>query len=178
MFIYYVYAYLRINGSPYYIGKGKKKRAFEKHKNTPTPKDKTKIVFLETNLSEIGALALERRYINWYGRKDNNTGILRNLTDGGEGISGYKRSKEYIEKMRQANIGKKRSLESIEKMRQAKLNHKFNNKKWKVTFPDNTEIIINDRILFCQDQNINYGYASKSARKNKPCKGYHFQLLT
>ena len=85
---FYVYAYLREDGSPYYIGKGRQKRAYNKNHSISLPRDKSRIVFLETNLSNIGALALERRYIRWYGRKDNDTGILRNLTDGGEGSSG------------------------------------------------------------------------------------------
>ena len=88
-YLSYVYAYLRPDGSPYYIGKGKKYRAFDnKGHSIAVPKDKSRIVFLETNLSDIGALALERRYIKWYGRKDNNTGILRNMTDGGDGATG------------------------------------------------------------------------------------------
>jgi len=93
---YYVYAYLREDGTPYYIGKGKKRRAVSQHDNLHIPTDNTRIVFLENNLTNVGALALERRYIEWYGRKCNGTGILRNLTPGGDGNTGP-RSKEWCE---------------------------------------------------------------------------------
>lgn len=106
MTIYYVYAYLRKDGTPYYIGKGNGNRAWQKHKYIGVPTNQKQIIIVETNLTEVGALALERRLINWYGRKDVGTGILRNMTDGGDGIHGLKHTEEAKLKVAAARKGK------------------------------------------------------------------------
>lgn len=70
MNIYYVYFYLRSKdsktakaGTPYYVGKGKGKRATENHIWHRPPKDKSKIILVEQNLTELQAFILERYYI-------------------------------------------------------------------------------------------------------------------
>lgn len=112
MNIYYIYAYINKNtGLPYYIGKGKNYRAYNnKSHYVSVPKDKSKIIFMETNLTEIGALALERRYIRWYGRKDIGTGILLNKTDGGNSGPGVPKGSI------PHNKGKPRSEQQKQKM--------------------------------------------------------------
>ena len=125
MHIYYVYAYLRKDGTPYYIGKGSGDRAWAKHRYIGVPENKSQIVILENNLTEIGALALERRMISWYGRKDIGTGILRNMTEGGDGVLGHKHSEETKRKISESrrgnptNLGRKMSDEHKEKIRKA-----------------------------------------------------------
>lgn len=119
---FYCYAYLRSEGTPYYIGKGKGKRAWKKGKGEVyPPKDPIRIVILESNLTEIGAFALERFYIRWYGRKDLGTGILRNKTDGGDGTTNRFISEETRIKIGLSSLGRKfepRTQEHREMMRE------------------------------------------------------------
>ena len=86
---YYVYQYIREDGTPYYIGKGRNRRAWEPHKRANgsdmRPKDKSRIQILQENLSEQEAFDLEDELILKYGRKDLGTGILANLSNGGLG---------------------------------------------------------------------------------------------
>jgi len=124
---YYTYAYLREDGTPYYIGKGSKERAQRKSQRTvPAPTNPKNIIMLKQNLSEEDAFKHEIYMINVFGRKDNGTGILRNLTDGGEGGKGVVWSQERHNRHRDRMLGNKQcvgrtlSSETKEKMAAAK----------------------------------------------------------
>lgn len=114
---YYVYAYLRKDGTPYYIGKGKGRRITAVH-NVSVPDDKSKIKTIATNLSENESFLLETKLIKHYGRKDNNTGILRNMTDGGEGASGAIRSQAFKDNLRKQRLNIPRSAETIKRIKE------------------------------------------------------------
>lgn len=85
---FYVYLYLREDGSPYYVGKGTGNRAWKRNKFEFINPKNERIMIVAHRLSEEEAFILEMKLISEYGRKDNETGILRNKTDGGEGVSG------------------------------------------------------------------------------------------
>jgi len=103
---YYTYAYLREDKTPYYIGKGKGNRIYSPNRLINPPTDKSRIIFLKKNLTEAEAFKHEIYMIFVLGRKDLGTGILRNLTNGGDGASGAIRSEETKKKQSVAKSGK------------------------------------------------------------------------
>ena len=107
---YYVYLYLREDGTPYYCGKGYGNRAWVQHrkknKGVWTPADNSRIVVAAYDLLEMGSFILERKFISWYGRKNNKTGILLNKTDGGEGVAGLVATTKTRSRMSASRKGK------------------------------------------------------------------------
>jgi hypothetical protein len=88
---FYVYGYLRArDGTPYYIGKGTGRRALVSNGRVKVPKDKSRVIFFSENLTEQEAFSLEIKLIAKWGRVVNGSGVLLNITEGGEGFSGLK----------------------------------------------------------------------------------------
>jgi hypothetical protein len=140
---YYVYMYLREKDSefgpaysPYYIGKGKGQRITAPH-TVGIPKDKSRIRFLHENLSEDDAFMWEVFWIAEFGRIDLETGCLRNLTDGGDGVSGHRRkykARPYqSELMKLNNPSKLPHVKEYFKSRVGNKNGMFNKKHSEIT---------------------------------------------
>ena len=106
-------------------------RAYSKSHRVRPPVDRSMIVFVARDIYESIAHKEERRLIAFYGRIDNKTGCLRNLTDGGEGMSNP--SSSLREKLSRAHKGipwsavraktRNHSAETIAKMSESRKGH-------------------------------------------------------
>lgn len=103
---FYSYLWLREDGTPLYVGKGTGKRAYVRgsHHLRP-PKDKSLILIFPQD-SEAEAIQSEKDLIALFGRKDLGTGILRNFTDGGDGVSGLKHTEDAKRRMSVGHKGR------------------------------------------------------------------------
>lgn len=131
---HYLYRHIRLDkNEPFYIGIGTKqkrnhnsfeseyKRAFEKNRkesyiwNNIVSKTEYVIeIMLESNNYEF-IKQKEIEFITLYGRINKETGILANMTDGGDGLINYVRSIEWSKKHSEFMIGRKQSKKTIEK---------------------------------------------------------------
>jgi hypothetical protein len=129
---YYTYAYLREDGTPYYIGKGKAGRINNKLHAIHLPPEEGRRIFLKQNLTDEEARKHEIYMIAVLGRKDLGTGILRNMTNGGEGCAGRVLSDETKKKLSEAHKGKKKSIEHKKALSEAAKRRKGSD-KWKAS---------------------------------------------
>lgn len=63
-------------------------------------------IIAKRNLTKEQADVLEKFFIKAFGRADLNEGNLVNLTNGGEGVEGYKHTQERLEKIRNSLAGR------------------------------------------------------------------------
>ena len=176
--MYYTYAFLREDRTPYYIGKGKGNRAYRRKRNDiKPPKDKSRTIFLKQNLTEKEAFRHEIYMIAVFGRKDLGTGILHNKTDGGDGVSGKIWSDEERINKSKSMMGKNNHFykkthtdENKETMRLAKLKYLYI-----LQNPQNEIFTTNNLRMFCENNNLCYptmcNIANKKGR-NKTNKGW------
>ncbi len=129
---FYVYIHRKkTTGEIFYVGKGKDGRLNSKvgrsnlwHKIVNKHGYFAEIV--QGDLQEWYAFELEAELISLYGRLNLKQGPLVNLTDGGEGVAGIKRSEEYcknlslIRKGNTYSLGSKRSEETKRKLSKIK----------------------------------------------------------
>ena len=112
----YVYRHIRLDkNEPFYIGIGSDK-AYERSRERYNRNGLWKIIANKSNIEiEIlldglnynDAKEKEKEFIALYGRKNNGTGILTNLTDGGEGTLGIVITEETRRKLSISRMGNK-----------------------------------------------------------------------
>lgn len=133
---FYVYMICRPNGVACYIGKGRGTRWLRHDKRSTNPHleclykkypGKLIAVKIRENLTEDEAFSLEMALISLIGRETSG-GPLVNMTDGGEGASGYKFPRDIVERIALKNKGRLPWNKGIpwepeikQKMRDAKL---------------------------------------------------------
>lgn len=212
---WYVYRHIRLDKNlPFYIGIGNKKDFARAYEFKPDKRNqywyriykKTNIAveILFEGLTKEQAVKKEKEFIALYGRVDNNTGILTNMTDGGDGVFGRITTNELREKFAATKKGKlnpqygkvvsqetrqkrsnslkgqKRSLETKQKQSLASI--KSGQAKTTLLYDINDNFIGEYHSLSeaCRNAGLNplkYSHKASLVAKNKrnQCKGFKFK---
>ena len=126
---FYVYAYLRTDGTPHYIGKGTGRRAWQAHTRPGpkggicdrTPRDPNRIRLLAVGLTNSESLSFEQDLISILGRVEDG-GCLFNFTDGGESPNHSPRTRRRLSTIAKARGIPRSTIEAAarnSKLRQA-----------------------------------------------------------
>lgn len=123
-----VYKHIRLDkNEPFYIGIYENKyRPFEKTRRNEiwdkiVSKTQYEVKIIHEGLSWEQACQIEKDLIYQYGRINKGTGILANLTDGGDGAVGLIRTEEHRKNLSKALTGTKRSEESKNKQSKSRI---------------------------------------------------------
>ena len=128
---FYVYLHIKeSDGTVFYVGKGTKfrwSRVYDRTQHWKNTAIKHGVIckIVAHDLSAEEALVLEKKLIASYGRQDQKTGCLVNLTDGGDGVVNYVWTEEHRKKISEAGMGKRHTPETKEKIRQANVGRTF-----------------------------------------------------
>lgn len=172
----YIYVYKHpITEIPFYIGRSSVKRRANFHLYETMENARNRLKFntiqkirreckcdpiveiLIEDLTYEESLQWEKDLIQLIGRKSLKTGPLTNLTEGGEGVIGYKHTPEALEKLKKNSLGNsyakgtKFSPEEIERRRKAA---KDNAKTYLLKSPSGEIVSITNMSEFCRQNGL------------------------
>lgn len=209
---FYVYLHVKeSDGTVFYVGKGTKfrwSRVYDRTQHWKNTAIKHGVIckIVAHDLSAEEALVLEKKLIASYGRQDQKTGCLVNLTDGGDGVVNYVWTEEHRKKISETGIGRKHTDEfkqMISKLHtgkvlseetKAKISAKRRGAKWSDAQRKASESKIDPRSrhIICLNDSVIYSNVSDVARtlnldnsgvskvcygKRKQYNGFRFKFL-
>ena len=161
-----VYAYSREDWTFYYIGKGRPQRPYSPHRTVKKPENREHIHILHSGLDNETAVKYEKALILFYGRKDlyPEWGILRNMTDGGEGTYGYIFTESHKEKISRSLRGISRTEEFKRNLSESRRGDK--NPMYGRTISEEQKRIKSERWKGSRNPNWNRTYTEEERRKS------------
>lgn len=175
----FIYHNLKFNYEPFYVGKGSGQRAYDHltekrvvniHKSSKIYKIKQSnllpdIIFLYEGLCDEDAKKIEIDVIEMIGRYPN--GPLTNMTDGGDGSLGKKRTLESIEKQKESI---KNNVEWLNKMKSKEFSNKMSDIKRNYYSKDINKKMVSERQM--GERNSMYGKKSSEKQKESVRKAH------